>query len=512
MKLLDCTLRDGGYYTNWDFDKELVKNYCKSMESLPIDYVEVGYRSVPLDGYLGEYFYCPDFVLNELKEMMPSKKLVIILDEKNIRSSHVSELLKPCIELIDMVRIAVNPVNFSRAIELAKEVKKMGFEVAFNVMYMSEWKENNSFLDLLVGLDKTIDYFYMVDSFGGIFQEELIEIINLVKSKTNVKLGFHGHNNLEMALGNTITALNEGCEIVDATITGMGRGAGNLRTELFLIYLNKKEKINISFDNLSSTVSLFEEMKKNYSWGTSLPYMFSGAYSLPQKDVMEWIGMNRYPIVSIVNALNNKKNSLEDNLNLPDLLIDETCDKVLVIGGGNSVKENEKALKVFIKQNENIKVVHTGLKYLSTFKKLINDQFYALVGFEGDKLLDSIKDLNISNKKFVYPPHPRKMGTLIPKETLSSSFQLSNIDFTKASLDSPLAIAIQLAINLNASNIYFIGFDGYDTKINKGQFKLVQENQNVFYDLLKIKNIQVQTLTPTKYENLENASIYSLLK
>ena len=210
--------------------------------------------------------------------------------------------------------------------------------------------------------------------------------------------------------------------------------------------------------------------------------------------------------------LTTKKNSLEDNLNLPDLLIDETCDKVLVIGGGNSVKENEKALKVFIKQNENIKVVHTGLKYLSTFKKLINDQFYALVGFEGDKLLDSIKDLNISNKKFVYPPHPRKMGTLIPKETLSSSFQLSNIDFTKASLDSPLAIAIQLAINLNASNIYFIGFDGYDTKINKGQFKLVQENQNVFYDLLKIKNIQVQTLTPTKYENLENASIYSLLK
>jgi len=512
MKLLDCTLRDGGYYTNWDFDKELVKTYCKSMESLPIDYVEVGYRSIPVEGYLGEYFYCPDFVMEELKEMMPSKKLVVILDEKNIRAFHVPELLKPCLQFIDMVRIAVNPTNFKRAIELAKAIKSMGFEVAFNVMYMSEWKEDNSFLDLLDGIDNTIDYFYMVDSFGGIFQEEVKEIIKLVKSKTNVKLGFHGHNNLEMALANTITAINEGCEIVDSTITGMGRGAGNLRTELLLIYLNKKGDINISFDDLSTTVSLFEEMKKNYGWGTNLPYMFSGAYSLPQKEVMEWIGMNRYPIASILNALNNKKNSLEDNLNLPNLEIDEMSEKVLIVGGGNSVKENEKALLVFLKQNKSIKVIHTGLKYISNLDKVKNNQFYALVGFEGGKLLESIKDFDISNKKFVYPPHPRKMGTLIPKETLSYSYELSNIDFTKASVDSPLAIAIQLALNLNAFNIYFIGFDGYDTSINNSQFKLAQENQNVFLDLLKVENVQVETLTPSKYENLKNTSIYSLLK
>jgi 4-hydroxy 2-oxovalerate aldolase len=253
-------------------------------------------------------------------------------------------------------------------------------------------------------------------------------------------------------------------------------------------------------------------MKKNYGWGTNLPYIFSGAYSLPQKEVMEWIGMNRYPIASILNALNNKKNSLEDNLNLPNLEIDEMSEKVLIVGGGNSVKENAKALRVFLKQNKSIKIIHTGLNYISTFSKVTNDQFYALVGFEGVKLLESLQDLDISNKKFVYPPHPRKMGTLIPKETLSSSFELSNINFTKFSADSPLAIAIQLALNLNAYNIYFIGFDGYDTKINKNQFKLVQENQNVFFDLLKVENVQVETLTPSKYENLINTSIYSLLK
>ena len=510
IKLLDCTLRDGGYYTNWDFDKDLVSSYCKSMNTSPIDYVEIGYRSIALEGYLGEYFYCPDFVMKELKEMMPSKKLVIILNEKDIRASHVPKLLKPCQEYVYMVRIAVDPANFKGAIELAKAVKLMGFEVAFNVMYMSKWKSDNSFLDLLEGLDNTIDYFYMVDSFGGVYQEDVIEIINLVKSKTKVKLGFHGHNNLEMALANTITAMNEGCEIVDATITGMGRGAGNLRTELLLTYLNSKGYEGISFEDLSATVALFEDMKKDYGWGTNLPYMFSGAYSLPQKQVMQWVGMNRYPIASIVNALQNKKSSIDDNLRLQNLENKDPSKDVLIVGGGNSVRENKHAIHVFLQQNKDIKLIHTGLKYISDFSKVDNGQYYALVGFEGDKLLDAVKGVDLSNKKFVYPPHPRKMGTLIPKETMTSSYELATIDFTKASDDSPLAIAIQLAINLEVNNVYLIGFDGYDT--NNNQFKLVQENQNVFLDLLKIEDIEVCSLTLSKYEKLKHSSIYSLIK
>lgn len=513
MKILDCTLRDGGYYTNWDFDNDLVNIYCRSMESLPIDYVEIGYRSIPLDGYLGQYFYCPDFVMKELKERMPSKKLVIILNEKDIRASHVPELLKPCQEFISMVRMAVDPVNFERAIELAKAVKVMGFEVAFNVMYMSKWKEDNSFLDLLDCLDDgTIDYFYMVDSFGGVFQGDVKEIINLVKSKTKIKLGFHGHNNLEMALANTITAMNAGCEIIDATITGMGRGAGNLRTELLLTYLNSKGYEGITFGDLSATVASFEDMKKKYGWGTNLPYMFSGAYSLPQKQVMEWVGMNRYPIASIVNALQNKKSSVDDNLRLPILENQGKKRNILIVGGGNSVRENRQALQVFLEQNKDLQVIHTGLKYISNFKKVENDQYYALVGFEGDKLLDVIEGFDLSNKKFIYPPHPRKMGTLIPQETLTFSYELPSINFTKASDDSPLAIAIQLAINLQADNLYFIGFDGYDTNINNNQFKLVQENQNVFIDLLKIEDIEIRSLTPSKYEKLKHLSIYSLLQ
>lgn len=145
MKILDCTLRDGGYYTNWDFDKQLVELYFNSVNNLPIDYVEIGYRSPKLEGYHGEFFYCPSLLLTKIREIS-SKKIVVILNEKDINLSNIYTLLEPCIGIVTMVRLAINPNNIINAIQIANTIKKMGFEVGFNVMYMSTWKENKTFL------------------------------------------------------------------------------------------------------------------------------------------------------------------------------------------------------------------------------------------------------------------------------------------------------------------------------------------------------------------------------
>lgn len=124
--LLDCTLRDGGYYTNWDFDKSLVTKYFQAMENLPIQYVEIGYRSKPLKGYFGEYFYCPEYVMRKAKELMPSKKLAIMLNEKDTIAQDLEKLLVPCKTYIQMVRLAVSPERIPQAAELAQIIKKMG--------------------------------------------------------------------------------------------------------------------------------------------------------------------------------------------------------------------------------------------------------------------------------------------------------------------------------------------------------------------------------------------------
>lgn len=512
MKILDCTIRDGGYYTNWDFDQSLITDYCNSMEQLPIEYIEVGYRSIHLKGYLGKYFYCPIYVLEELKRLMPSKKLVIILNEKDIRPEHLEELLIPIKSYITLIRMAVDPKNFERAVVLAKAVKSLGFEVAFNVMYMSDWKKDPSFLDLLDGLNETLDYFYMVDSFGGILPNEVKEIVQLVKSKTKVSLGFHGHDNLSMGLINTITALDEGCDIVDATITGMGRGAGNLKTELLLTYLKSQNIVNFDFDLLGGVVANFEELKKEYgNWGTSLPYMFSGAHSLPQKDVMEWVGMNRYSLSSILNALNNKKLTVEDNIKLPLLVKEKSFKTAVILGGGKSVNTHKEAIEKYAESKGDFCLIHAGIKNVSKFKDLNCKQLIALVGVEDDGVLDKIDVVDRTKRTYILPPYPRKMGVSLSSQIQLLAKELVSIEFTKSSVDSPFVVALQTALNLGVEEAFLIGFDGYDIDLNKNQFALAQENQNIINDALKIEGFSVKSISPTKYENIELTSIYSLI-
>ena len=510
MKLLDCTIRDGGYYTNWDFDSHLVDTYLKAFNHLPVEYLEVGYRSQPMPGYLGKYFYCPISVLEDLKARS-NKKLVIIFNEKDVRAEDAEELLNPIKDLVSMVRIAIDPKNFKCALVLAKKVKELGFEVAFNVMYMSTWKEERDFIDLLPQVDGIADYFYMVDSFGGVYPEDVKETIALVRSKTNVKLGFHGHNNLEMALANTLVAIEEGVDIVDATITGMGRGAGNLKTELLLTALQAKGKLEFDYNELSKVVDAFTELQKEHEWGTNLPYMVSGANSLPQKQVMEWVSKRYYSFNSIIRALNNQSQGKEDNIALPKLATNETkYQRALLVGGGPSPVEHSAAIDQFLIQNPDILVIHASSKNALSFTKVPNEQIFCLVGNEGHRMEEVFGERKIEGK-CILPPFPRKMGTYIPKALENNAFELQEVSFTKEYQDSHTAIALQVAIELSLKEVYITGYDAYQGAISTRQQELFNENQLLFQSFKKAAGYELKSITPTGYNQLSETSIYALL-
>ena len=188
-KILDCTLRDGGYYTNWDFCHQIVDTYLDAVNKLPIDYIEVGYRNLPSEEYMGEYGYCPVYVLKHIRETT-TKKVAVMLNEKSTQPSDLDKLLSPIVGLADMIRIAINPSNFDRAITLAMAVKNMGFEVGFNTMYMSKWKDMN-FYDELYKLDGVADLFCMVDSFGGVSPHDVKETIDIIRNAVNCPIGFY---------------------------------------------------------------------------------------------------------------------------------------------------------------------------------------------------------------------------------------------------------------------------------------------------------------------------------
>lgn len=511
MKLLDCILRDGGYYTNWDFESSLVDKYLVAVNALPIDYIEVGYRNLPQDEYMGEYGYCPVSTLQHIRKNC-SKKIAVMLNEKSIKVEDLEQLLSPIEELVDMVRLAVDPKNFDRALGLAKAIKeRYDIEVAFNVMYMSTWE--NGFYERLHQLNGLADLFCMVDSYGSITPQEAKTITERVKQELQCQVGFHGHNNLQLGLVNTLTAIECGVEFVDGTIRGMGRGAGNLNTELLLTYLNKHQNLKVDFNVLGEVVAAFESLQQQYQWGTSLPYMLSGANSIPQKDVMEWVQNRIYSFNSIVRALDNRKSHKDDNAKYPVLNLDKRYHNVLIVGGGETVTRHISAIKTFVEKHDAALVFATA-RFAGLFEDLECPKYYCLMGNESKRLSANVDTQSQFTGTCVMPPYPRKMGTDVPKHVQDKTYELPHISFISKYLDSCTTLAVELAQMLKdeEGKLFVVGYDGYHGHVlTEKELTLNRENEEIFETYAVWADRKIISLLPTMYKALEVKSLYNLL-
>ncbi len=507
-RILDCTLRDGGYYTDWDFRSDIVDSYIESMNKLPIDYLELGYRNNPEKEYLGRFGYCPVSVLAEIRKQS-TKKLAVMLNEKSTKFEDLIQLTEPIKGLVDMIRLAVDPKNLLRAIALAKAVKAQGFEIGFNIMYMSKWSEYEGFYDQLPGLNGVVDILNMVDSFGGVMPDEVAAIIKRLRQIVSCEIGFHGHNNLEMGLINTLTAMKAGVDSVDCTILGMGRGAGNLNTELLLTYLNH-QGLQLDFNALSDVITAFQPLFETYRWGTQLPYMISGANSLPQKEVMALVTNRAYSFDSIVRGLQNRKDHVKDNAKYP-ILEASKFEDVIIIGGGNTPIEHLDSIKSFINKKKSVALVFATARHAGLFLDVDVPLYYCLVGREAKRLKN-----NVGAEKYrgicVLPPYPRKLGTDVPEYAEKTTYEVETIDFTQGFEDSCTALAIQTALNLSSGNIYVVGYDGYPGSIlSEKEVTLSNETRTLFKDYEKCRGEKMKSLTSSLYPELNIVSIYQFI-
>lgn len=509
FKIFDATLRDGGYYTDWDFDSKTVDAYIQAMNALPIDYLELGYRNNPTKEYMGKFGYCPVSVLKHIRKNC-TKKLDVMLNEKSTRIEDLDTLIKPLVGIVDMVRIAIDPKNFDRAIILAKAVKAMGFELGFNCMYMSRWlTDYPDFLKKLDQLNGWADLFCMVDSFGGMTPQELTTIVKEVRANTTCPVGFHGHNNLQLGLINTLTAIDLGLDCVDVTILGMGRGAGNLNTELLLTYLNAHQGLEVDFNVLGDVITAFTPLLEKYKWGTNLPYMLSGANGIPQKEVMAWVTNRVYSFNSIVRALDNRKNNEADNAKYPVFGPYKKFGKVIVVGGGNSVEEHLDGIKAFI--DDDTALVFSTARHAKLFSDITCQKYYALVGTESRRMACNVKHEGFKDA-VILPPYPRTMGTEVPAFAEANTFELASVNFIKKYTDSSTTIAFETALEISIKNIYCIGYDGYPGSVlSEKEMLLTHENMSIFNAFSKAINKKLKSLTPSLYKELDVESIYMFI-
>lgn len=508
MKILDCTLRDGGYYTNWDFASDLVDTYVVAMNALPVDCIEVGYRNTRTSEYLGQFGYSPVATLAGIRSRT-TKKLAVMLNEKSARPCDLDLLVKPVAECVDLVRIAVAPKNFDRALRLAEAIKGLGVAVGFNLMYMSEWINDTAFTGKLKAAEGVVDVLCAVDSYGGVTPDEVRQAIAEIKGRISMAVGFHGHNNLQFGLINALAAKEAGADVVDSTISGMGRGAGNLATELLLTYLNRREALPVDFNVLGDVVAAFAPLQKIHEWGTSLPYMISGANGIPQKDVMEWVSNRVYSFNSIVRALDNRRNHEIDNASFPKFTAGRKRPCVVVVGGGESAVFHSDAVKAFLAGNPDAALVFATARNAAAYRNVANDKYYCLVGNEGRRLMRTV-----GGKDFrgvcVLPPYPREMGTEVPSEVADATYELRSVSFTGKYRDSVTAVSLQLALEITDGEIFTIGYDGYAGKaISEKEAALDNENRVIFEAFRNATGKTIRAFVPTRYAALLVDSVYS---
>ena len=505
MKILDCTLRDGGYYTGWDFNDNLVNSYFDLIKHLPIDIVEVGYRgNKTKKSYFGEYYFLTKTKLQSIKKKIGKKtKVSVMIDLKDWKTPKALETnLRDCNKCIDIIRFAVDPKKISEIKEYIKITKKLGFTVAVNLMYTHLILKDVEIILNIIKLKKYFDIIYLVDSYGALVPGDIGKIIDKIKLiDKNLKIGFHSHNNLELALSNSIEAINRGVDFVDCTFTGMGRGAGNLKTELLLSYLGiKHNKIKINnFKNIGTVVDMLEEIKSKEKWGTSLPYMISGSTNSPQSEAMQLIKSKRYNMTDIVTYLykkNEKDINIIKNLNFKKK-------EVLIIGGGMSVKKKIDYLKEFLKENKNIFVIFSSSRNTELFNNISSRSITCITGNE----IVKIKKNYLKKNKFIINDLIDEK-TLLPKKTINFYKIKKNI-LSKKVNNSPLAISLALAHEINAKKIFLVGFDGFKETDKINDYNLFNENQKIlnFYD----NRLNLIFLSETTYDTKNKTSIFKYL-
>jgi len=231
---LDCSFRDGGYYNNWLFKKKDINFYLDKISKTNIKYIEIGFRLIN-DRNSGYTAYTNDEFLKSLKINKKLKIGIMINATDFILKNKIDfKILKssfPNLKNLAFIRIAFHNEDIKNVIKITKFFSKKGLKVFLNLMQIAQLSKNDLLKSLKILNHINIEALYIADSFGSLNPQYIEKLSKLLKKHCKFKLGFHAHDNLSLAFLNAKKAIENNFEYIDSTIMGMGRGAGNLKTE-----------------------------------------------------------------------------------------------------------------------------------------------------------------------------------------------------------------------------------------------------------------------------------------
>jgi 4-hydroxy 2-oxovalerate aldolase len=516
IKILDCTLRDGGYINNWSFKNEHIIKILKALKKSKIDIIECGYldnkKGQKDNSTLFDSIVTVDKIITPLVSNNIQKVIMINLGDYDIQNLPSKQQTT-----IDGIRLAFHKKDIDQAFETAKYIITLGYKLYFQPMVTKNYKDIE-FLSLIERTNELNPYaFYIVDSFGSMTSEEFHKYLVLSHNNLNgsISLGYHSHNNMQLAFSNAISMCSQNLKrkiIIDSSIYGIGRGAGNLNTELIANYLNNAyDKFYDTLPLLDIIDELLASLMTKNSWGFSPAQFLSASYNCHPNYASYLVNKNTNYIVGVKKILDKlpeeEKSSFDKDLieklyreyilepksNLQGHFEPTYDKKILLIASGKSINEYKEVLSL---KEKNLNYLIIALNHKPTILKC--DYCF----FTNQKRYDEFQERIESNKLIV-----------------TNNIQLKKdidivLDFSKLVLNHEVLVtnstivAINYFIKLNFRNIEVAGLDGY--KIGSDNYsydenqiildeKLQQEENNIIKKSLSVlsKKIKIKLITPS---------------
>lgn len=530
--LLDCTLRDGGYYNAWDFSPDLIHQYLYAMHAAGVDIVELGFRTLKNKGFKGPCAFTTDAFISSLT--IPEGLIVSVMVNGSEFTGDVPlnqelERLFPNTASdspVDLVRFACHAHEFERVLPAVTWLKERGYQVGFNLMQVADRSEEEVKALIRLAASYPMDALYFADSMGSMSPQLTAKIIRWIRSEWSGAMGIHTHDNLGLALSNTLCALNEGVTWVDATVTGMGRGPGNARTEELAIEI--AERCGKLINMVPLMVLLrehFKPMQNHYGWGTNPFYYLAGKYGIHPTYIQEMLSDSRYSeedILAVIEYL-RLEGGKKFSFNILDaarhFYLSEPTGKwspkehfagrnVLLLGTGPGVVRHRDALERYIRE-------HQPLVLALNTQCAINAALIDLrVACHPVRLL---ADCDAHTKLPQPLIAPYSMLPAVVRDSLADkgvldfglNIQTDTFAFNEkyCTLPSSLVVgyALALATSGQAKHLLLAGFDGYGADDPRTQ----EMNQLLQQYRASERALPITAITPTRY-GLNGESVYAL--
>lgn len=531
---LDCTLRDGGYYNAWDFSPELIRQYLDAMQAVGVDVVELGFRTLDNQGFQGACAFTTDDFIRSL-DVPPSLTIGVMVNGKELLGSvpaqqQVLQRLFPAPATespVDLVRIACHVHEFESALVAVGWLKGKGYKVGLNLMQMADQTEASVKTLARQANGCPVDVLYFADSMGSMNPTQVTQIVQWFRSEWDGAMGIHTHDNRGLALANTLRALDEGVTWFDSTVTGMGRGPGNARTEELAIEIAERRS---KLCNLVPLMALlrkhFKPMQAHYGWGTNPYYYLAGKYGIHPTYIQAMLGDSRYDEEDVLAVIDHLRveGGQKFSLNTLDAARHfyrgvsaglwspkERLSKrdVLLLGTGPGVARHSQALERYIRTNRPVVLA------LNTQAAIAAELIDLRVACHPVRLLADCDAHTRLPQPLITPFSILPVDvqvSLAEKEVLDFGLnvQADTFAFGETHCTVPSSLVMAYAFAIAASGrcrcLYLAGFDGYpgedprNTEMNR-VVKLFQASS---------ANLPLIAITPSRYD-VDKISIYGMI-